>query len=254
MINMDYLTLLNSDPIPIPNVGHIRQPTLKEIVRLGYKNYNQFLYFLCLKKNSLVSTDQLVSKLNDFEIFFNIPETREMYYNIFSFFMCEFIEISVDYQCYLIYQHDDHDKNEKPIGYINKDNFDDVRNVIAQTQYIIKVPEFKDTTNISEHAKKLLEMRDKGRKQSNKKEKNDADYGLANIVSSLCIYNTVGINLINIWDYTVFQVYDQYARLDYKRLVDVGSMNYACWGGDFDISKWNLNLFEQTKQNKERMI
>lgn len=244
MQELDYLTLLSNEPIYLKGIGHVYNPKLKDIIKLGYSNYNLYINMLCFTKEKFIES----YKLNDipeevklFDLFFNIDELRSVFYNIFSFFICEKVEINMQYG-FLI-----KNKQDKLIGAITRDNYDDLRLTILQTQYI-KTDEIKPVTKISKHAQELMRMRDEGRKKKSQASNNDSNLSLANVVSTISTYGS-GINLTNIWDYTVFQLYDQFFRLGYKRQMEIVSMNYACWGGKFDPTQWYLNTYEQ--QNKK---
>ena len=58
---------------------------------------------------------------------------------------------------------------------------------------------------------------------------------LSNIISKLsCV--SVGYTLLNIYDLTVFQLYDQFFQYGYLRAMDLSEMAYSNHGGkDFDL-------------------
>ena len=48
--------------------------------------------------------------------------------------------------------------------------------------------------------------------------------------------------MINVWDLTVYQLYDQFLRQSYLNQVQIHAMNYAGWGGEFDPNDWYKKL------------
>ena len=57
------------------------------------------------------------------------------------------------------------------------------------------------------------------------------------MVSALAVQHN-SLNLSNIWDLTVYQLYDQFFRQNNKNQLDIHAMNYAGWGGEFDPTSW----------------
>jgi hypothetical protein len=137
------------------------------------------------------------------------------------------------------------DENDKylVVGAINKSNFDVVRDVILQFNYC------KDNNAnekpIGKHTAELIAKREKYRKQkADLNNESDSDFSLANIVSKLSAYS-YGINLINIWDYTVFQIFDQFFTLNTKQSLDMANFSYSVWGGEYKVPKWYKNTFNK---------
>ena len=49
---------------------------------------------------------------------------------------------------------------------------------------------------------------------------------LPNLISALCVQHN-SINMCNVWDLTVYQLYDQFLRQSYLNQVNIHAMNYA---------------------------
>ena len=63
---------------------------------------------------------------------------------------------------------------------------------------------------------------------------------LGNIISAVA-NKSHSLNILNIWDLTVFQVWDCFSRLSNNSIYDIQSMSVAAWGNKdnaFDISAW----------------
>lgn len=249
MTKLDYLTLLKGDPIPVNNIGHIRFPKLSEIAdpKMGYGTYNSYINFLVMSKQNFMDACKIQNEnqydLELFDILFNINSLREILCNTLSFFISEKLYVSVPYQCFYV-------KNK--VGnqrFIYKDNYDDIKNMILQTNYV-QLDSFETLKPAGKHTAELLEKRKKYHKQFEKNLKNDLDISLPNIVSKLATYGN-GLNLLNIWDYTVFQIYDQFFNFCYKKNNDMANFSYSIWGGDYKIPKWYKNTYENNANGKD---
>ncbi len=99
----------------------------------------------------------------------------------------------------------------------------------------------EDLTNIKN--KKALEIAKKlkqGRAQKNAAAKPDDDMELGNIISAVAGKSQT-LNLLNIWDLTVFQLWDSFFRLSSNNLYAIQSMSVAAWGDKdkhFDAASW----------------
>ena len=246
MIKLDYLTLLSSEPVRVVNIGSVKPIKLKDVRLLGYDNYNIYVSILNLDKDQFLKffkiQDKNISQKDYFDIIFDEQSLREMYLHIFSFFMVEKIEVDLKKRRYLVYYDDFTKKKKIIIGLINKDSFDVLRNIILQLNYClnnkaeIEKPAGKHTAELLKKQKKYHELNIKINK------KDDLNFSLPNIISKLCTYSN-NVNLINIWDYTVFQVFDQFFALNNRRSIDMANQSYSIWGGDYKIPQWFENSF-----------
>ena len=58
------------------------------------------------------------------------------------------------------------------------------------------------------------------------------------MISKLCAAN-IGYTLFNIYELTVFQLYDQFFQYGYLRAMNLNEMAYSNHGGEkFDIQAW----------------
>lgn len=63
---------------------------------------------------------------------------------------------------------------------------------------------------------------------------------LPNIISSISSHHN-SLNIINVWDLTVYQLYDQFNRQRLGDSFNIQSMSVAAWGdsdGKFDETVW----------------
>ena len=63
---------------------------------------------------------------------------------------------------------------------------------------------------------------------------------LGNIISAVA-NKSQSLNIINIWELTVYQVWDCFSRLSNNSIYDIQSMSVAAWGNKdnyFDATAW----------------
>ena len=86
--------------------------------------------------------------------------------------------------------------------------------------------------------KKAAEEAKKKAAEEAAKKKADKRLQLGNIISKLSCVST-GYTLLNIYNLTVFQLYDQFFQYGYLRAMDLNEMAFSNHGGkNFDIQAW----------------
>ena len=114
-----------------------------------------------------------------------------------------------------------------------------VGRLLDENGYVI---ENIDATVIAQRPK-LAPYREEMRK---KPQKVDPSFSLWNIIGAVTSRHP-SLNLTNIWQMTVYQLYDQFARVRDQVAFDVYSTRWAVWGKDkLDQSLW----FKQERDNK----
>ena len=86
----------------------------------------------------------------------------------------------------------------------------------------------------------ILKKLKKGQTEQNKKNQLDKKVELSNVISALSAYHN-NLNMVNIWDLTVFQLYDQFKRLQNNSIFNMNSMSVSVWGdkdNKFDATRW----------------
>lgn len=248
-----YEDLLSGDSIPVEGIGHIHSPLLRELKPtqgIGTWTYGLYLNLLTWEKDDLIKFMKLSSgkqlkalakdtRLGIFDTITIVESSRKLLQEAMAFFMDE--EVVWD------------DKNHvfitkskttgEIIGSINRDNFDDVRDMMLQVNYINIGRSAKPLKHSSAKAQALWEKAQQYLKQQAKKSTDDRRMHIGNIISKLCC-SGVGYNLLNIYDLTIFQLYDQFFQCGYLRGINVSEMAFSNHGGkDFDIQAWLRPIF-----------
>ncbi len=237
MTRLHELDLLSPEPCPLARVGHVRAPTLRQVAAIGYETYNAYLSLLSLQSGQLSEASGLPGSAGDstFDTMAASPELRAFLCAAFSFFLDEDAIFSEVHNAFLCM------KEEQPVGVIDASNYEDVCSCILQRNHVDSArPSGKQFRN--EKAREIYEKLQRAKAKSPKQlPERQADTSLPNLISALCVQHN-SINMCNVWDLTVYQLYDQFLRQSYLNQVHIHAMNYAGWGGEFDPNDWYKKL------------
>ena len=148
--------------------------------------------------------------------------------------------------------------NRELVGVINRSNFKDVVDIILQRNSVQREEEItaEDLTKVKNKNKvmQLMEKMKKGQKQLDKtREKKREEKGmasdteLANIISCVAAKNHNGLNMINIWDMTIYNLYEQFKLIRENNMHDAETLSVYVWGDEsnkFDIDAWFKEKFK----------
>lgn len=268
---LDYFSLLSYEPVNIPKVGSVKSPLLKEIAKITFSAYSLFLNFLSLdidtyfrsidgineEHNKLYAADEISLLKKVKEEYWNLsPEEQKSlsFWDLaqldtmtlstimaaLQFFFVDEIRYDPHQSAFLLYNGAVDDENEKLItGCINRENYNEVINIILQLNGIFKSDSASQPVKIkNKTAEKLLTRMEQARKSKESKDKGKME--LPNLISALASRHS-SINMTNIWDLTVYQLYDQFKRQRYLDSYEIQSMNVAAWGdsdGNFKETLW----------------
>lgn len=236
MPTVDAFTLISGGSYPYHNMLRVIPPTLGKIRDVGIDRYNGYL------STMLSAPDDLLEALGvDVSILDECPKDPLIFMTLFPPLRNELIA-AVSFFIDKTLTYDDE------IGYcvdgevLTLDEFRDVRSIILQLCCVEdSVTPPKKFRN--EKARKIYELiqarKAEQAKAAKKSKKENPDTALPNLISAFCA-NSQSYNLLNVWDLTIYQFYDQYHRLDTKIQLDVFGLRWAAWGKkDFDFSLWH---------------
>lgn len=259
-MKFSYEDLISGDSIPVDGIGHIRSPFLRELkpkCGIGIWKYNLFLNIMTWEKEDIIkfmelSTGKRLSileknkKLNEFDCITILDSTRKVLQEAMSFFMDE--ELIWEAKKFMFISKSNDVQNT--VGYIDRNNFNDVRDMMLQVNYINLGKSAKPEKYSTEKARDAWEQVQKHLKEEAGKKTPDKRMQLGNIISKLSAAS-VGYTLLNIYDLTVFQLYDQFFQYGYLRAMNLSEMAYSHYGGkDFDIQGWLNPLTNLEKEQK----
>ena len=251
-MKLDYATLISPYPYYIEGIGNVKCPTLKEIwnPEITYQGYSTFLTLLLLTPQTYleqVNPSQNFSlpdaNITMFDLIANDKTLQEQYCVVFSFFLEEDVSWDNTYG-FITYMTID-DSNEPSIkGVINKDLFNIVCDIILQRCDVNRKDSDVDTSKVeNKRALEILKKIQKNRKSVLHNSAHDKDMDLPNLIASVAVKSN-SINYTNIWDLTVFQLYEHFRREQNNVYFNIQQMSVAAWGDTkrtFKGNEWFKN-------------
>ena len=236
-ISMD--NLVHGEDIEVEEGIVIRQPALKEIRRrygegLGFEKYHQFLNVMAMSSKDLQEAlpeelpQEIREKMDVYTYFMVYQAMRDIFVDALRFYTGGPVEYLADKGIYVV-----QDK-----GIIHPDNFDIVRGVILEINGI-KSEEIEEKSVTNKKAQEILNKINKGRKNKRKKTKaNNAEGSIQNIISAISAKSSQ-YNMSNIYELTVWQLYNQFGHININYQMEVYSLRWAAYGKDkFDFTTW----------------
>ena len=195
-------------------------------------------------------TDDEKLNISVYDLLIQDAQTVLLLQNALNFFVKEDVEYSPEYKAFavkgnvMVKEQDKMVEKYATIGVISKENYQDVVDVICQRNNI-KTKDVIDPSKVkSKKALSILEKIKKGREKMAKANKADKNMELGNIISAVA-NRSPSLNITNIWDLTVFQLWDSFARLTNNNIYDINAASVSAWGDkdkQFDFNGWYKKL------------
>ncbi len=270
-MKLDYFSLISPLPFYVNGVGSIKSPTLREISKINYYTYQIYLSNLLLDPGSYY---EMIDKTEGAYLcnfteqekdtilrirseYMNLDEKSKediSIYNIMVFdkflidsLLCTlnfFFEDEIIYdtknRVFILFNGTVDDNNRKtPTGMIHENNYNEIIDIILQRVNVDKKKdEHKNLKVKNKTAERLLKKMKKAKKEAEKKE--DKKMEIGNLISSISAHSKT-LNILNIWDLTIFQLYDQFTRMRYEDSYVMNSTSVSVWGdkeNKFDDTIW----------------
>lgn len=243
-MKIPYFSLLNNCPIQINNIGSFKSPQLKELFdsQKGFVNYGFASTIFGTTKNEMVEQFKKIQieipkeilELSKFQILISNDFLIQLFKNALSYFLVENIKFENNLKVFGVYNGNDFNA-ENIIGYIGEDNFDIIENIIQQLMGQ-KIEDDKPEKFASELARKAWEMRKEYEKDL--KTNSAGGFDLGTMISKLCVAG-IGYTFFNIYDLTVYQLFDAFSSYANMRIANLCDNAYAHNGGDkHDVMLW----------------
>jgi hypothetical protein len=213
---MSELSYLRGIPIPVASDIFVHPITLAEVEEIGIQNYYSFINCLCIKKETLLKMYQLSSEeylyykqIDEFTILMSfakaLDDFRLMISNSLSFFLKAEVDFSFEHDLFSVFI------NENEVN-INSSIFEKIKSTVLKLNFMNNSEdESKKFSPANEKAKQLKEKMDK-LKQKIQKQNSEDGLELKDIVSIVATYSN-DINILTVWDLTVYQLYESYMRI-----------------------------------------
>ena len=244
-MKLSYFELLSPDPVSIPDLGSIQSPKLRDISLLGYPVYQSYLavllmdlkeYFTmagCSEQYESLSEEEK-TQLDLFELLTANAQTLALLQDMLNFFIREDVLYSPKHNGFIV------QGNGKTTGIITKSNYSQLCGLICQ-RICIHSGQMEEPSNIkSKKALEIMKKLQKGRTEKAKQTAPDKNMELGNIISAVA-NRSHSLHIMNIWDLTIFQLWDCFSRLSNNSIYDIQSMSVAAWGdkdNHFDPTAW----------------
>ena len=224
-------------------IGKLYPLKLRDIVEIGLSKYNEYLGITTLDIDDLdlEEVNLKESEITNFEFIllscYSQSSFKDKFITALSLFFKELV--SVDYEGGFFYIGE---KEEQRI--INNDNFKVIQDVLMKQNYVKKEKKEEDYNPGNERARKFIE---KLKKNKRNMPKIKGDITLHSIISGIA-WKSNNINILNVWNMTIYQLYDAIQRLE---LID----NYeghlqGIFAGTIDPKKLDFKNINWTKRLK----
>ena len=241
------MKLLAGQEIIVGNIP-VRPPTLKEISKVGYTEFQTNIKLLLLK------VDDMIEMVDDFEMKATLKAHRHEYKSFDLLTLDpDMLELIVGSLKIIFNTEDvvvddtDYINNKITIDgmyVIDRNNYDDIANIIDMQNNpdISSEDDEEDDYNPSNEIAKSIAEKLKKSKEIVKKSKameSDSDgdnLTILDIISAVTAMSN-SVNKLNVWDYTIYQLYEEFTRLnriENYRLQIQASM----WSSEIEIESW----------------
>ncbi len=267
-MKLDYGTLLSYTPLKLQCGGSIRSPLLRELSELTFPIYHNYLASLLIDIGSYYSgidnneseyfsnysreERNLIQKIrSEYECMTEEEKSNVQPIDILSFdtrfigniskalsfFMNCDVHYSHDYQAFI------HIENKAITCAVSRNIYPEVIDIILQRNGIQQNTANQTRPKFKTKLAEKLYLRTLNA-ESKRERNNDKNMEIPNIISSVAAKHN-SLNISNIWDITVYQLYDQFKRLQSNSLYEIQSLSVAAWGDEkntFDPAGWYKNL------------
>lgn len=215
---------------------HVRQIKLRDIKGSSmYKIYNKMIGTLSIGLNDIISADraaELRSEVGDaavnvLDLMLLIPALQRDLIDALTFFLRERVVCDEVHQTVLIFD------QKECIGRLTPEIYEDICSVVMQANYMSD----ESLSPKKFRSKKAQATYEKIQRLRPKKSNPNASFEIYNIISQVSAKSHT-YNLLNIWDLTVYQLYDQFTSIRTNHIIDSSMLKWAAWGDespDFDL-------------------
>lgn len=248
-IPIEYLT--HNSPYYCQGIGTMRSPLLKDLHNGLTDNLQTFYFAKAIINGTAETVKNIIAQssglmpdtLNGLDKFNLITYSEigiELFGKILSLFFINRIAYQESEKAFILLQADE-TKPDTLEGFVNAETFDLYCSLMSQLMHDTKSEEKKEE-DLSGKPPEVLKALETFNKYANKtKSENYKDYTIPNIISKMCTAS-MGYNLLNIYDLTIWQLYDQFQSYAQNRIAHISERSFTIWGGDnFDFNLWLKN-------------
>ena len=268
-MRLSYEELIAPSDVPITlSIGHIKNHSLREIFKHGINAFRLYQFYLQLKPFDYYTqlnkeegssywdklTEEQRNDISMYDVIITNDDVASTYEELFDFFFVERV-VYID-KLFFLLKTDDYETKKENLeiteenfaGTIHPINFESVIDILRQvccmeSSDILeeKNPKFKNKRAKMIY-EKLLKAKKEGMLASKTEQRN---FNIANIISSTSAKSN-NLNIIDIWNSTLFQLYDQFNKIQNNDIYYINSVRVAVWGDEknkFDSTLWYKNNY-----------
>lgn len=260
---LSYYDLVSPSPYNLEGIGHIKAITLSDIDSLPYKldTYLSYINILKMDKDTYYKlTEMKESDIDTLNRIFNERNLKLTVYDLImlndvlrnnmflaiDFFFVEEVFFDKSSNTFSLFTTpEDKDGESNIIGVISRDNFKDVFKIVLQ-RCAIEVDEEEDFDSLvfkNEKARRNYMKIQKGKKDRVAKKEILEKFDIGNMISALASKGN-GINILNIWNLSIYNLYDQFDRSRHNKIDEIISRSISIWGDKektYDAESWFNN-------------
>lgn len=272
------MNLLSGSAINVGNIS-IKPFTLREIKDYGYTEYINNIQWISINleefinhtvdddkrdilkdKMSNLKTFDFYIKLGGREFLEKLIEAMSMIFRTNDFtllhnglLVMNFYKMGILYDDENGLIHTDEEvlryySNEE-LKVINRENFDKIVEVVKMQNYISKPknkveeenPADEETRLLIEEMKRNREKVEAKKRQQQESDNKNEDIDITDIISAVSSKSN-SINKLNIWDLTLYQLYDEYSRLELIDNYDFSIKAVMAGAEKVDVKHWSSKL------------
>ena len=255
-IGLDYFDLISPLPLDLVGIGRIKSPKLIEIADISYYVYAQYVSCLRMTPSDYIEDfkieDPDINLYTKFDLILYDSNFRNMIKNALNFFFVEDFEWFDEYKSFLYTEEIVRENGDTELlakGIINSKNYYDVLDIILQRVHI--TPDNTVVTDITKiknkRGLKIYKRLQKVKREFKKSSGGNPDLSLPNIISSVAV-RSLSLNWINIWDITIYQLFNEFERLQIIDQYDIASTQVSVWGDKekkFKFGAWSSNIYNK---------
>ncbi|QWU13401.1 hypothetical protein SAMN04487895_10367 [Paenibacillus sophorae] len=209
MVEINRLDAFLGNPYMLNGIK-IYSPTIKEVSNIGQETYYCHLVLSSFDKEKIlidllkfdIHKYEQICNGNDYEVLTSHPGIRDYITESLSFFTKEDVKFEPATNSFQIGE----------MGFIDINNYVDVANVIRELNGNLS----QEQNNLKPSTNKAKQMLEKMMAFSKKQESKEDYLDLKDIISILSSAPDNGITIFNVGELTIYQVYEQFERVNLK--------------------------------------
>ena len=269
------LHLLSGAEIEVDNL-EIKPYTLDEIRKYGYERYMWNLQWLLATVDDLIKSvldvekrmilESQKSKLTVFDFFIKLGGSDflevllsilQMVFRTDDILMLDNNIIAIDLLKTGVISGEDEDGNmvidqkilesllETDLKVVHKGNFDSICEVVKMQNYLNnpnESPADEETRKPMEEMERIRKRVEAKKKAQQKAEKgDDSEIDITDIISAVTTKSN-SVNKLNVWKHTLYQVYDEYSRLELIDNYDFSIKAMLAGAQEIELKHWSSKI------------